>query len=186
MTPRLASLFLALAVVVGASGAYAGDMLAKDAPRSLPSSGPVSVAWSDPAHFSDITSSGNRNAAARGDWLVQLATYMRKRADQRIAPGNRLELTILDIQRAGRYEPWRGLSGQDIRVVRDSYPPRMVVKFRELDTGGQVVAEGERTITDPAFLLHVGSINDSDPLRYEKRMIDSWLRREFPDAVAAR
>ncbi len=186
MSPRIASLFLALTFASGAAFAAGGDMLAANAPRALPASGPVSVAWSDPAKFSDLTSSGNRNAAARGDWLVQLATYMRKRADQRIAPGNRLELTILDIQRAGRYEPWRGLSGQDIRVVRDSYPPRMVVKFRELDTGGQVVAEGERTITDPAFLLHVGSINDSDPLRYEKRMIDSWLRREFPQSVAAR
>lgn len=186
MSPRIASLFLALAIVTGAASATGGDMLAKDAPRALPASGPVSVVWSDPAHFSDITSSGNRSAAARGDWLVQLATYIRKRADKRIAPGNRLELTILDIQRAGRYEPWRGLSGQDIRVVRDQYPPFMVVKFRELDAGGKVIVEGERRISDPTFMSGASPINSTDTLRYEKRMIDSWLRREFPEAVAAR
>lgn len=186
MSMRLPSLFLALAFAAGAAVAGNSDMLAAGAPRALPASGPVSVAWTDPAKFSEITTSGNRNAAARGDWLNQLASYMRKRADKRLDSGNRLELTILDIQRAGRYEPWHGLSSQDIRVIRDNYPPRMVVKFRELDAGGQVIAEGERTITDPAFLLHVGTINDSDPLRYEKRMIDSWLRREFPQTVAAR
>ena len=186
MSPRLVSLFLALAVAAGTASAAGGDMLATNAPRALPDAGPVSIAWTDPSRFSDITSSGNRYAAARGDWLVQLASYMRKQADKRLAPGNRLELTILDIQRAGRYEPWHGLSAQDIRVIRDNYPPLMVLKFRELDAGGTVVAEGERRITDPAFLLHVGSINDSDPLRYEKRMIDSWLRREFPETVAAR
>ena len=27
-------------------------------------------------------------------------------------------------------------------------------------------------------------INDSDPLRYEKRMIDSWLRRDFNRTAA--
>ncbi|HRO62226.1 DUF3016 domain-containing protein [Thermomonas sp.] len=186
MSPRIASLFLALTLASGAAFAAGGDMLAKDAPRALPVFGPVSVAWSDPAKFSDLTSSGNRNAAARGDWLVQLATYLRKRADQRIAPGNRLELTILDIQRAGRYEPWRGLSSQDTRVIRSNYAPFMVVKFRELDASGSVVAEGERRITDPAFLVGSGTLNNGDPLRYEKRMIDSWLRREFPETVAAR
>ena len=69
---------------------------------------------------------------------------------------------------------------QDTRVVRDLYPPRMTVRFRQLDANGQVVAEGERKLVDPAFLLNTPPGSDSDPLRYEKGLVDSWLRREFP------
>lgn len=186
MSPRLASLFFALALAAGTASATGGDMLAANAPRALPASGPVNVAWSDPSLFGDIRTSSNRSASTRGDWLVQLASYMRKQAAKRLTLGNRLELNILDIQRAGRYEPWASPAGQDIRVIRENYPPMMVVQFRELNASGTVVAEGERRITDPAFLLHAGSVNDSDPLRYEKRMIDSWLQREFPESVSAR
>ncbi len=186
MSMRLASLFVALAVAAGAASAANGDMLAAGAPRALPASGPVSVVWTDPAKFSDITSSGNRYAAAQGDWLIQLASYMRKQAGKRLTPGNRLELTILDIQLAGRYEPWRGPSGQDIRVISDNTQPRMLIKFRELNASGQMVTEGERTLTDPAFLQHTRATNDIDPLRFEKYMIDSWLRQEFPQTAAAR
>ena len=176
----LATLALSLALAGCATATGGSSMLATGAPRALPAHGPVSVAWSNPADFSEITASGNRQAAAQGDWLLQLAQYMRKQAARQLPPGYRLELTIEDIKRAGQYEPWRGVGAQDVRIIRDIYPPRMTVRFRELDATGKVVAEGQRQLTDPAFLVNSGMINDTDPLRYEKRMIDTWLRREFP------
>src|SRR5690606_34659547 len=115
-----------------------------------------------------------------------LAQYMRRQAGKQLPDGDSLELTIVDIQRAGRYEPWRGPSMQDARIVRDIYPPRMTVHFRQLDANGAVVDEGERKITDMAFMTHSSPINQTDALRYEKRMIDSWLRREFRDDTASR
>lgn len=176
----LATLALSLALASCATAGGGRNMLSADAPRALPASGPVSVAWANPAEFSEITASGNRQAAAQGDWLVQLAQYMRKQAARQLPPGYRLELVIEDIKRAGQYEPWRGVGAQDVRIIRDLYPPRMTVRFRELDASGKVVAEGRRQLTDPAFLVNSGMVNDTDPLRYEKRMIDTWLRREFP------
>ena len=62
----------------------------------------------------------------------------------------------------------------------------MTVQFRRLDADGKVVAEGERKLSDPSYLMGIQPLNDSDPLRYEKRMIDSWVRREFADSTAAR
>ena len=182
MNTKLLALGLTLAM---AGSAVAGNtLLSKDSPRALPDNGPVSVAWADPATFTELKASGNRFESAQGDWLIQLAKYMRKQADKQAAPGNKLELTIGDIQRAGRYEPWHGLDRQNIRMIRDIYPPRMTVKYRETDASGAVVAEGERKLTDMAFMVNSGMINDSDPLRYEKRMIDSWLRRDFNRTAA--
>ena len=177
-------LALALMLAMAGSAVAGNNLLSKDAPRALPDNGPVSVAWADPATFTELKASGNRFESAQGDWLIQLAKYMRKQADKQLAPGNKLELTIVDIQRAGRYEPWHGLDRQNIRMIREIYPPRMTVKFRETDASGAVVAEGERKLTDMAFMVNSGMINDSDPLRYEKRMIDSWLRRDFNRTAA--
>lgn len=183
IVPLLAA--LAIGATACATSGPTG-MLAPDAPRALPAEGPVSVAWTDPATFTELRYSGNRWAAARGDWLQDLAEHMRKRAARQLPAGHHLDLTIVDIVRAGQYEPWRGARMDEVRIVRDIYPPRMTVQFRHTDAAGNLLAEDERRLTDPAFLTHASPLNDSDPLRFEKRMVDSWLRREFRDDTAAR
>lgn len=185
MNTRILAFPIALALALAGCASTAGkDMLAADAPRALPDTGPVSVAWADPATFTELRRSMNRHEAARGTWLTDLADYMRKRAEAQLPAGERLALTIIDVDRAGDYEPWRGVEGQDTRILRDIYPPRMTVQYKRFDASGTMVAEGERKLSDPAYLLGINPINATDPLRFEKRMIDSWLRSE--DGFAAR
>jgi len=183
MNARTLALPLALALAVaGCASTGRNDMLSTNAPRALPEAGPVSVRWNDPATFAELRHSHNRYEAARGDWLTQLAQYLRKRAETRLAAGERLDLTIVDLDRAGEYEPWHGFNVNDTRIVRDIYPPRMTVQFTHLGADGRVLAQGERKLTDPGFLTGATPIDSSDPLRFEKRMIDSWLRRELQTA----
>ncbi len=187
MNVKPLALSLALAFAAAGCASTGGkDMLSADAPRALPEAGPVSVAWADPATFAELRFSRDRYDAARGTWLTDLAQYMRKRAEAQLPAGERLELTIVDVDRAGDYEPWHGIQYDDTRIVRDIYPPRMTVQYKRYDASGAVVAESERKLSDPAFLIGSTPINESDPLRYEKRMIDSWLRREFREPVAVR
>lgn len=185
MHAKLTAFALAIALA-GCASSGGSNMLSADAPRALPDNGPISVAWADPAGFTELRHSRNRWDSERGSWLADLAKYMRTRAEAQLPAGERLQLTIVDVDRAGDYEPWRGVGQQDIRIIRDIYPPRMTVAFKRFDAGGALLAEGERRITDPAFLINAAPFNDTDPLRYEKRMIDSWLRREFRDTVATR
>lgn len=181
---RTLPLLLATVLALGACATSGKDMLSADAPRALPAQGPVSVAWADPNTFTELRSSGNRFAASQGPWLTQLAEYLRKQAEPTVPAGNTLELTIVDVKRAGQYEPWRGVEMQDVRIIRDHYPPRMTVRFRETDASGAVVAEGERKLSDLSFMMGPSPVNDSDPLRYEKRMIDSWLRSDWRSTAA--
>ena len=98
------SLALPLALALAAAGCASGggkDMLAADAPRALPESGPVSVRWNDPATFTELRYSRNRWESERGPWLTDLAEYLRKRAQAQLPSGERLELTIVDVDRAG-------------------------------------------------------------------------------------
>ena len=71
------------------------------APRSLPEQGPVSVRWEDPANFSEIRYSHNQFESRRGNWVEELAEHLRESTEPRLAPGERLEINITDIRRAG-------------------------------------------------------------------------------------
>lgn len=166
--------------------ALSGTLLAKsknvtdaDIPRELPALNAVSINWTDPAQFTDLRYSGNRWEAAQGNWVVDLATYLQKQAAKKLAPGQQLAITITDIRRAGSYEPGRGINMDRVRIIKDIYPPRVTLNFKLQDANGQVIAEGERKLVDSAFLMGGGSVMDTDPLRYEKRMLDDWLYREF-------
>lgn len=183
---RIVPLLLAIGLVAGgcaSTSTRATGMLAADAPRALPAAGPVSVAWNDPATFKELRYSVNRCAASQGGWLTDLAEYLRKQGERRLAPGERLELNIVDVDRAGDFEPGRDINLYDTRIMRDIYPPRMTVQFRHYNASGAVVSEGEHKLTDLAYLIGINPINSTDPLRYEKRMIDSWLRRELVTAA---
>lgn len=181
MTLRTACI-AALLVVATASGAAAAkprNVTDPDAPRSLPEQGPVNVRWDDPAGFTDIRYSYNRTEAQRGNWVEQLALHLRQRAQKRLPAGQRLEVDIRDIRRAGDYEPWRGITFNDTRIIRDLYPPRIALSFRHTGADGQVIAQGERRLTDPGFLMSATIAGASDPLRFEKQLIDRWLAREL-------
>lgn len=180
--------FVALLLVVATASAKVRNVTDPDAPRSLPAEGPVAVQWTDPAQFTDLKFSGNRWEAARGNWVAQLAEHVRDAAAKRLPEGDRLEVTITDIGRAGRYEPWHGVRMQDVRIMRDIYPPSMKLEFRQYGADGRVVAEGTRELRDMGYLMSAASLAGThDTLRFEKRMIDDWARTEFrTPAVAGR
>ena len=182
MKSRLVVPFLALVLASTASAAvrYVTD---PQAPRALPESDSVNVRWDDPSKFSELRYSGNRWEAAQGNWVVELATYMRDRAQQRLPAGQRLDVTIVDIRRAGSFEPWHGPNLQYTRIIRDVYPPRMTLNVRLTDASGNVIAQGERKLMDSGFLMSDSSSLNSDPLRFEKRMIDRWLTEELREGT---
>lgn len=177
-------LLLAGLLSAGTAVARVSDVTSPDQPRQLPASGPVEVKWDDPAKFTEIRQSNNRWEARRGDWVRQIAQYIRTRAEKRLAPGERLDVTIHDIRRAGDYEPWHGPNTDSIRYVRDIYPPRMTVSFQLTGANGEVIAQGERKLSDLSFMSNTASPSNIDPLRYEKRLIDDWLRKEFKQTDA--
>lgn len=184
----LASTVLALVAALASAPADARVRNVTDpgAPRALPEQGPVSVRWTDPAQFTDLRYSGNRWEAQRGNWVAQLAEHVRQSTARRLPAGERLDIEITDIRRAGDYEPWRGIDFDRIRVVRELYPPRMSLRFTRTAADGSVLAQGERELRDFGFLMTTPTGFSGDALRYEKHMIERWAQREFGPRQAAR
>ena len=156
------------------------------APRALQAEGPVSVRWNDPSTFSELRNSPNRFEAQRGDWVNQLATHLRTSSAAALQPGQTLEVTITDIKRAGDFEPWQGPRATDIRFMRDIYPPRMTFQYVLKAADGRIIDEGEAQLRDTGYLHGGGGLaSNSDPLRYEKKLIDDWRRKVLAKAAAA-
>ena len=177
----------ALLLVVVAMGACAHTtphgVTDPSAPRALENDGPVAVEWTDPAGFSEIRGSSNRWEASRGNWVHELAEYLRDGVQARIGEGERVEILITDIRRAGDFEPGRGPQIDHVRIMRDIYWPRMTLEFSHHDAAGGRIAQGTRQLSDPSYLTsRIGPLTGTDPLRYEKAMIDDWLRKEFGPA----
>jgi hypothetical protein len=147
----------------------------------------VHIDWTNLADFSEAkqsTGSGFGREAPE-QWLSKLARHLGARAERALPSDNTLRVTFTDVQRAGMYEPWRGPQWDDVRVIKDLYPPRIDLTFTLTDASGAIVDEGSRQLRDPAFLQR-GLLNENDPLRFEKRMLDDWVRDEFSSSNAAR
>lgn len=187
MNRRSLPLLLAAALSALAMPALAGNTVTDaESPRSLTGDSPVAVQWTDPEAFSDIRLSGNRWEARRGDWVEQIARHVRQRAERELPAGTTLDVTIRDIRRAGMYEPWHGARYDHVRIIKDHYPPRIDLDFVLRDAGGNVIAEGPRELRDMGFLQRGTTGMSSDALRYEKQLIDDWLRRDLRPAIAQR
>lgn len=178
-------LLLTLALVATAASAKVRNVTDPDAPRSLPAEGAVAVQWTDPAEFSELKFSGNQWEARRGNWVFELAEHLRKEAAKRLPEGERMEVTITDIDRAGKYEPGRGVQFDSVRIMREIYPPTMELSFVRYAADGSVLAEGERRLRDTMYLSNVSIAGRNDSLRYEKQLVDDWLREELGRPVVA-
>ena len=72
-----------------------------------------------------------------------------------------------------------------VRIMKDTYPPRLDIQFKITDADGKVLSEGKRELTDLDYLRRL-ILPSSDPLRYEKDLLNDWLREEIRSAGKAR
>lgn len=136
----------------------------------------VSVHYKNPQNFSEAKLSFGAHRSDADAYLKPLKDYIIQRAARILASGQRLDIVVTDVKRAGDYEPWRGPRFNDIRIIKDIYPPRIDLDFTLYGADGNVLREGSRKLRNPAFLNGL-SAGDQDPLRYEKSLIDLWLNK---------
>lgn len=143
-------------------------------PLQLPANDRVNVSWADPASFSEHScdfAPGGRDTG----WVRDLAQYTRDQALKRLPVGAHLDVRFSDIDRAGECLPT--MRAEQIRIIRDMYPPRITLHYR-LSGTGIAAADADAKLTDFAFMMNgAGLPGNTDPLRYEKRVIDDWLRK---------
>ena len=143
----------------------------------------VQVVFVQPEKFRDLGDRYGGGSRAQETYLRELERHIQSRAARLLPEGQRLLVSISDVDMAGAFEPWRGRSA-DARIVRDVYPPRIDLGFTLTGVDGAVLKRGERKLRDLA-LVGSPTASGSDPLRYEKALLDDWLERELSRTSAA-
>lgn len=165
-------LLLALAV----SGlAFAGGVRADDATKA---NARAEVTYVHPEKFSDVKDSYLPTEKGQKAILDDLANYIVQRASYYIPAGQKLLVTVTDVDLAGDFEPVASPAGQDIRIVKDIYPPRIDLSYKIVDASGRVVRQGKHDLRDLSFNMKI-DIRRDDPRMHEKSLIDDWMRSDF-------
>ena len=139
----------------------------------------VQVSWASPDKLSEIKD----NQMARGwlrpeEWMRQLSSELRRAGERTLPNGQQLQVTINDIKLAGSFEPWRRPGQEDVRILKDIYPPRVDLHYKLLASDGSTIREGDSKLRDSAYLMR-SDIHSTDPLRFDKRLLSEWVRKEF-------
>jgi hypothetical protein len=138
----------------------------------------VEVTFVAPDKFTDAKDDYMDTEKGRDAILAELKEHLVKRGAKLVGANQRLEIKVTDVDLAGDFEPWRGPNFQDVRIVKDLYPPRVNLEFRLIGADGKLISEGKRQLRDLGYLMTI-AMPTSDPLRYDKEMLTNWLRQEF-------
>ena len=158
---------LAAAALAG----MAGDILAATA----------TVEFVKPDGFTDV---GRRHSFIDRDAALEaIRAHLVAQAAKKLPGDESLAISITDVDLAGAFEPRQSYSNE-VRIVKEIYPPKIDLRFKLTRADGSVVKEGERTLRDFGFLTGTTAYA-TDNFRYEKAMLDAWLDGEFGGARRA-
>ncbi|HEU0276312.1 MAG TPA: DUF3016 domain-containing protein [Rhodanobacteraceae bacterium] len=165
-----------LLMAVGFLG-FGAPCVATSAHAEVAPAARVSVHYQDPHEFTESREAGFTHEYNHGDYLQRLQKFLIARATPMVAPGDHLAITFTNIKLAGGYEPWLGPRWNDVRFMRNRYPPRFDLNFKLTAADGQVIREGTRKLVDYSYLMNSGATGSSDALRYDKALLARWLSR---------
>lgn len=169
---KFKSLFIA--GMLATSSVWAAD---EPAENPVTEDGVVKVEWQDPDSFRDIRSSGDIQSRFEKRTFDQLTKNLNKEASRILKPEQKLELVVTDLDLAGDVRPTFGATTNDLRIVKDIYPPRITFSYK-ITEGDQVIMAGDEKLTDMNFMYSINKMNDK-PYRYENAMLTSWLKKSI-------
>lgn len=136
--------------------------------------GTVSVTFVDTDHYADA---GTEKWEEKGN-LDALAGHL-QRLGERMLPANQvLKVEVLDVDLAGTVLPRRrnGTPERKVRGMADF--PKMHVRYT-LESPGAAPRTGDEWVSDMNYTRGPSSPHQSQPLFYEKRMLDTWFKDRF-------
>lgn len=115
-----------------------------------------------------------RSVAERDSLFGEIARLLKSLGDRQLPPGRSLAVELLDIRPAGEFRPYSARAS-DVRVVSDVTPPRVRLRYA-LKERGQVIAQGEETVTDLNFLWNASARTSLSSFPYERELMRDWFR----------
>jgi len=109
--------------------------------------------------------------------MREIEKYLWRLGEAYLAPGDKLTIDVLDIDLAGRFEPWQ-FNYQDVRFMREITWPEIKLSYR-LERANSAPIQGEETVADRGYLTFLTTRDYIDIMPYEKVMLERWFRVRF-------
>ncbi len=139
------------------------------------------VIFDHPENFKDIKTGSLSSEKGEQGQLEILRKGIVSTADNYLPDGCKLTMIFTDIDLAGDFEPWRGAQADDIRIIKDIYPPDYKFTWKVTDAGGRVLKEGKENLRDIDFQMKASSIDREEPLGNDLAVLNDWLRHNLRD-----
>jgi len=144
-------------------------------PNPVTEVGVVKIEWENPQDFRDINTSNELQSRFEARLFDTLTKNINKQAQKTLKPDQQLAMKVTDLDLAGDIRPTFGATPNDLRIVKDLYPPRATFSYTITEKGNVVLA-GDEKITDMSF-MHTTQRFSSRPFQYETNLFDQWLQR---------
>ena len=141
----------------------------------------VQVTFQEPEQFRDIDYGDGNTRRGIKVHIPILEKHIIKSGKRFLKEGQTLTMPVTDVDLAGDYEPWLSPDFDDIRIVKDIYPPRISFSYELKDAEGKVLKSGEENLVDMNFQYRM-RVRTHDELFYDKEMITDWMRRITKEA----
>ena len=142
----------------------------------------VEVEYENPERYSDMEDNGFYSNRLFERFSENFTEFVKEKAGNYLPEDATLSMTVKDVDLAGEFELWRGPDFNDVRIIKEIYPPRLKFDYKVTGPDGKVVKEGKAQITDLTYLWNITNpIRRYETFYYEEELIEDWLRRELDD-----
>jgi len=142
----------------------------------------VKVEFKEPKKFTDIKAGNEPKGAFERRILAGFEQIFADLA-AKLPEGYSWNIVVTDIDLAGDVNYMFTQSGQDIRVVKDIFFPRVNFSYELLDANKKVVLSDELKLKDMGFMSR-SNISRNQVLDYEKDMLERWFKDKLQPALA--
>ncbi len=137
--------------------------------------GVVKITWQNPKDFRDVKAVSDIQSRYETRTFETLTKGLNKEAIKILKPEQKLELVVTDLDLAGDVRPTFGATMNDIRLVKDIYPPRITFSYTIFENDN-VIMVGNEKLVDMDFIHNIGHMSNK-PLRYENKLLADWMKK---------
>ena len=141
--------------------------------------GTVAVSFVSPSRFSDA---GTTHWDQESNLKV-IDEHLQALGKRFLRDGEVLKVEVLEVDLAGTPRPSRR-DGSEVRIVKGGADwPRVGLRY-SLELNGNPVRSAEVTVVDMNYARGFVGSRRSEPLAYEKNMLEKWFRTSFVEGRA--
>ncbi|WP_232630985.1 DUF3016 domain-containing protein [Methylobacterium sp. Leaf118] len=138
----------------------------------------VSVRFVEPERYTDAQNRFGSGVSLRVT-LAEMRRLFETLGNRVLAPGQSLDIAVLDIDLAGMDQPGAN-APFGLRVVNDVTPPRFHLRYA-LREGRRTVLSAEETVSDLNFLMRYARASSGQTFFYERELLRDWFQARIAE-----